>query len=340
MTKIKKIALIVVVAILLSIVTFWAWLHFSLQEESRNSNAEYVEVNSGDTLSKLCQRMKQEGIFSHCLALKVKAKISSQLASIQKGVYLLEPNTPILDFIAMVNNGSEVQFSFTIVEGDNQFQVFEKIKQKAYLVDDVTNLSNKELAEKLKLESPRIEGWLYPDTYHYSANSTALELLKRAVAKQQQVLETEWELRAEDIGIDSPYQALILASIVEKESSVSAERPLIASVFHNRLQKKMRLQTDPTVIYGVWHEYKGDITSRHLREKTPYNTYRINGLTPTPIANPSLASIKAVLNPAKSQYFYFVASGNGDHVFSRTLDEHNRAVRNYLRKQRINKLKG
>jgi len=175
-----------------------------------------------------------------------------------------------------------------------------------------------------------LEGWLFPDTYHYHNNDTASSVLKRAAVKMQQVLEDAWHERSDDLPYDTAYKALIMASIIEKETGLASERPLIASAFVNRLNTNMRLQTDPTVIYGIGADFDGDIKSKDLRDYTPYNTYRINGLPPTPIAMPSKAAILAAVNPPQSDYVYFVSKGDGSHQFSTTLKQHNVAVNTYI----------
>ena len=173
------------------------------------------------------------------------------------------------------------------------------------------------------------EGLLYPDTYYYVAQSKASELLLRAYQRMTDKLQQAWLNREADLPYDTPYKALIMASIIEKETARGFERPVIASVFVNRLRKNMRLQTDPTVIYGLGEQFDGDITRAHLKQKTPYNTYRIKGLPPTPIAMAGLASIEAALNPDVTEFLYFVSKKDGTHHFSKTLAEHNRAVRYY-----------
>lgn len=198
-------------------------------------------------------------------------------------------------------------------------------------------MSETDIAEKLGIENEKLEGLFLAETYHYTYGTTDLDLLKRAHRDLMNVVNDEWENRADKLPLKSPYEALILASIIEKETAVASERERVSSVFVNRLNKRMRLQTDPTVIYGMGDSYKGNIRKKDLRTPTPYNTYTMSGLPPTPIAMAGKASINAALNPEKSNYLYFVASGTGGHVFSKSLTEHNRAVRAYLKQLRKNK---
>ncbi|MFA0232494.1 endolytic transglycosylase MltG, partial [Vibrio sp. 10N.261.45.A7] len=199
------------------------------------------------------------------------------------------------------------------------------------------DMSEKEIAEKLGIENEKLEGLFLAETYHYTYGTSDLDLLKRAHRDLMNVVNEEWENRADKLPLKSPYEALILASIIEKETAVASERERVSSVFVNRLNKRMRLQTDPTVIYGMGDSYDGNIRKKDLRTPTPYNTYTMSGLPPTPIAMAGKASINAALNPEKSNYLYFVASGTGGHVFSKSLTEHNRAVRAYLKQLRKNK---
>ncbi|MBF1218461.1 MAG: endolytic transglycosylase MltG, partial [Haemophilus parainfluenzae] len=184
---------------------------------------------------------------------------------------------------------------------------------------------------KAVYEWNNMEGWLYPDTYNYTPNSTDLELLKRSTSRLQKALDKAWNERDENLPLEAPYQMLILASIVEKETGIASERPQVASVFINRLKANMKLQTDPTVIYGMGESYTGNIRKKDLETMTSYNTYMIEGLPPTPIAMVSESALQAVAHPAKTDFYYFVADGSGGHKFTRNLNEHNKAVQEYLR---------
>ncbi|CCQ12178.1 FIG004453: protein YceG like [Pseudoalteromonas luteoviolacea B = ATCC 29581] len=284
---------------------------------------QVFEVKSGSGIGRVCEAWKKHQWVSSCWQFKVYFKLFPLPSGIKKGVYELS-NMTVLEAYAKIARGAQKQFSFTIVEGETFKQVLNKMQHSPYLVFD----PNKMHAE------PSPEGWLMPETYHYIAYSTASELFDRAKQSMETTLDSLWQSRTEGLPLASKYDALILASIIEKETAVNEERQMVASVFINRLKIGMRLQTDPTVIYGLGERFAGDITRAHLNEMTPYNTYRINGLPPTPIAMPSKASIYAALQPATSSYYYFVADGSGGHVFSKTLKEHNQAVRRYLEKSK------
>ena len=230
--------------------------------------------------------------------------------------------------------GKEHQFEITFVEGTTFKQWLSLLAAKPYIKHNLANMSASQIAKLLNIKQTNPEGLFFPDTYAYTAGTDELTLLRRAYKKMHNLLENMWQNRATDLPFNDPYQALIIASIIEKETSKVEEQPQIAAVFINRLSKKMRLQTDPTVIYGLGDSYNGDITRKHLKEKTPYNTYRIKGLPPTPIAMPGISALRASMHPAQSDYLYFVSEGNGYHVFSTTLKAHNEAVNRFLRYQK------
>jgi hypothetical protein len=239
----------------------------------------------------------------------------------------------------MINSGKEAQFSVKFIEGKTFKEWRKNLENAPHLKQTLQGKSDKEIMALLDIpavakavyEWNNMDGWLYPDTYNYTPNSTDLELLKRSTIRLQKALDKAWNERDENLPLSDPYQMLILASIVEKETGVAAERPQVASVFINRLRANMKLQTDPTVIYGMGESYTGNIRKKDLETITPYNTYMIEGLPPTPIAMVSESALQAVAHPAKTDFYYFVADGSGGHKFTRNLNEHNKAVQEYLR---------
>ncbi|TMP39039.1 endolytic transglycosylase MltG [Pseudoalteromonas rubra] len=298
------------------------------------SDTHYFEVKRGDSFLAICQRWQRQSWVDSCLPYQVYGKIFPERVKVKAGVYELQ-GLSVLDALSKLSAGAQADFMFTIIEGQTFKQVLTNLKDAPFIHFD---LNEADVAKHMRLDTAGLsgdqafhpEGWLYPETYHYHAHSKASALIKRASERMQQQLKFAWQQRSEDLPINSAYEALILASIIEKETGKAVERPVIASVFVNRLNRKMRLQTDPTVIYGLGERFDGDIKRRDLREHTPYNTYRIRGLPPTPIAMPSFDAIKAATQPAQTDYLYFVSKGDGSHYFSKSLREHNQAVQRYI----------
>ncbi len=267
---------------------------------------------------------------------KVWVRFNPQYSQIQAGLYEIEPQSKLTDVLAMMNQGKVKQFSITLVEGLRFDQWLGSLAQTDRLIFDIESERNlyRELIENsdnfCRNQYESLEGCLLPDTYFFAKGTKASEIIKRAFWSMQTQLESLWATRFKDIPIETKYQALILASIIEKETAIESERSEIAGVFANRLELNMRLQTDPTVIYGIKDNFDGNLTRAHLRQATPYNTYVIKGLPITPIAMPNQASIQAALQPALTDSLYFVATGNGGHQFSTNLKDHNQAVREYL----------
>ncbi|TQV77433.1 endolytic transglycosylase MltG [Aliikangiella marina] len=289
-------------------------------------------VEKGNGLNKLASQWYQQDVITSEFYLKLFAYLNPEFKQVKVGEYQIENGETPRTLLTKLKEGKVIQYAFTIVEGTNKWQLIDLLKEEPNLIFDLAEDSAEQI-KQLNLDWSNIEGWFYPDTYYFSKGTSALELLKRANQKMREVLEQEWQNRAVGLPYKNPYEALIMASIVEKETGIPSERDMIAGVFIRRLEKRMRLQTDPTIIYGIGPDFNGDITFKDLRTPTPYNTYVIKGLPPTPIAMPGRAAIHAALNPADGSALYFVATGNGGHYFSDTLEEHNRAVRKYqLRK--------
>ncbi|HEY5715721.1 MAG TPA: endolytic transglycosylase MltG [Psychromonas sp.] len=285
-------------------------------------------VNSGSNFSRLGNTLLTAEIVTDLSWWKVLGKLHPELTHIKSGTYQFEQGFSLNDILTMINKGIEHQFSITFVEGST-FKEWLQILKNAPLIE-VLQESEEQILVRLGSPHKKLEGLLFPETYHYSAGMSAYQLIEKSYLHQQLVVEKLWAERDKDLPFKTPYEALILASIVEKESGLSADRDKIASVFVNRMRTGMRLQTDPTVIYGMGERYDGRIRSKDLREETAYNTYRINGLPPTPIAMPSEAALYATLHPAPTRYLYFVSKGDGTSHFSKSLKEHNRAVQKYI----------
>lgn len=289
----------------------------------------------GTSLKSLADQLHQLAIIDCPLCFEWYARLTGLDARLQAGEYTIQPGQTAVDLLAAMRRGDVRQYSFTIIEGWTFYQLRKALSENGNLEQDIpAGLDDSGVMALLGFPGQHPEGRFYPDTYHFPRGTTVSRFLLRAYQMMQSILDEQWQQRSENLPLKNAYEALILASIVEKETAVADERPLIAAVFINRLRKRMRLQTDPTVIYGLGSRYDGDIRFRDLKKDTPYNTYTRGGLPPTPIAMPGKDSIHAVLHPTKSGVLYFVAKGDGSHYFSETLSEHNSAVNKYQRKRR------
>jgi UPF0755 protein len=264
---------------------------------------------------------------------KLTAYQSKVTNKLKAGEYELKVGLTMPQILTLFVEGKSRQYSITFPEGWSFKQIFERIQANQYLEKTLASSDVQTIMTKLDSDYKHPEGLFFPDTYFFDKNASDLSLLKTAYQKMQRILMTEWDGREKDLPLKNAYEALILASIVEKETGAAVERPQIAGVFSRRLKKGMLLQTDPTVIYGMGDRYQGNIRRSDLKRATAYNTYVIQGLPPTPIAMPGKAAINAVLHPKKGKSLYFVAEGNGKgtHVFSETLRAHNNAVNKYQR---------
>ncbi|OIN04351.1 endolytic transglycosylase MltG [Oceanisphaera psychrotolerans] len=285
-------------------------------------------VARGETTFRLINRLSEKPVPE--LYRRLWLRFHPELAAVRQGTYKFEPGTRLREALMTMVNGDVYRLQVTLVEGLRLSDWLQRLAEAEYLDVQLAETDTSGLAERLGLEPGKLEGLLLPETYSYTPGDTDISILQRAHQEMERFLENAWASRDDNLPIDTPYEALILASIIEKETGIAEERPLIASVFVNRLRRGMRLQTDPTVIYGMGDDYDGNIRKRDLQTHTPYNTYVIQGLPPTPIAMPSKEAIMATLQPADSKYYYFVASGEGRHHFSKTLREHNNAVRRYI----------
>lgn len=313
----------------------WAYLEYRRFVETPLDLAEETlhAVPPGASLAAVAADLERLGYLENPLYLRLLARLRGDGGRIKAGEYRLPPGTTPPELLDRLVAGDVTRYGITLIEGWTFRQVMEAVAAHPALEQTVAGLSDEQVMEHLGLSGLHPEGRFLPDTYHFPRGVTDVSLLQRAHAAMERTLEAEWAQRAEGLPIETPYEALILASIVEKETGVPEERARIAGVFTRRLRKGMKLQTDPTVIYGMGERYDGNIRRRDLQEETPYNTYVIGGLPPTPICMPGAEAIRAALHPAPGKSLYFVARGDGSHQFSATLEEHNAAVRRFQLKR-------
>ena len=297
------------------------------------------EIPPGSSFASVTARLIEQGAIDNDRWFRLYARYTEQAGAIHAGDYLLSAGTTPLAALAQFTSGDIRLYTFTIIEGWNNRELLAALHANEAIKATMSNEDWPALLESLGATTTHPEGLFLPETYSFPRGTTDRAVLKQAFDLMQTVLAEEWNGRADDAPVDSPYEALILASIVEKETARADERPQIAGVFARRLDKRMRLQTDPTVIYGIGPSFNGNLTRKDLRTDTPYNTYTRHGLPPTPIAMPGRAAINAALNPEDGSTLYFVATGlpDGSHKFSETKAEHDAAVAEYLRQLRRNR---
>ena len=291
-------------------------------------------VESGSNLTRIVYDLEKKGFIERPRYLLLHARLHGSANQINTGEYLIKPKETAKQFLQQLFDGKVVQYALTIVEGWNFSQLMSELSQNTNLLQTLQGLSDKAIMNKLGYPEQHPEGRFYPDTYLFPRGTTDVQFLQRAYRAMEQYLQQAWQERDVGLPFKTMDEALVMASVVEKETGLASERRAIAGVFIRRLEKRIRLQSDPTVIYGMGKRYKGNIRKRDLLEETPYNTYRRFGLPPTPIAMPGKEAIYATLHPQDGDALYFVSRGDGSHYFSATLEEHNQAVIKYQLKGR------
>lgn len=335
--------------IIASASAFYSYDQFEKFKSSKTDAAvSSFEIEKGSNIRRVAKSLqsqnilKKEGLIEPKWLFTGLARITKQDQKIKAGEYVLEEGMTPSQLLDLFAKGKTLQYKTRIPEGFKFEQVIEIIKADKNLKQTLSDDDYKNIMTKLKTkyQHHQPEGWFLPDTYSYPRNTTDLEFLQRSHDAMLKELDKHWEGRTVFKGINSPYDALILASIIEKETGAAADRGKVARVFINRLKIDMLLQTDPTVIYGMGDKYKGKIRKKDLRKDTPYNTYTRKGLTPTPISTPSIASIAAAFNPEEGEMLFFVAKGDGLSHFSKTYAEHKRAVIKYILDGKAKKYQG
>jgi UPF0755 protein len=288
-------------------------------------------VRTGAPLRAVAYDLTAAGVLPTHWLLTGLARLRGVDRTIKAGNYEVSYGTTLAGLLAKLTQGDVTQTSFTIVEGWSMRDLRDALRSENAIVKQVSDLPDADLMAKIGASERQAEGWFFPDTYFFAAGATDASILVRAHRLMRERLSAAWETRAPGLPLSSPYEALILASLVEKETGRAADRPLVASVFVNRLRQGMKLQTDPSVIYGIGEHFDGNLRRRDLDRDQAFNTYTREGLPPTPIALPSQASLEAVLHPPATPFLYFVSRGDGSSEFSANLAEHNRAVAKYQR---------
>jgi UPF0755 protein len=295
-----------------------------------------LEIKRGDSLNKVLIKLTKMEVLSSSLIAKIYAREKNLANRIKTGEFLLKQGVTIPRLFELITSNQQISYNIQFIEGSTFDQVKRVLASTPKLIHHLEGKSDAEILKVLNLGTAinHLEGQFYPDTYTFVKNDSDIAILKRAHLRLQKILKEEWQKKDKNLPLKTPYDALILASIIEKETGAAHERSEISGVFIRRLNMGMRLQTDPTVIYGLGERYAGNLTRKHLKETTPYNTYRINGLPPTPIAIVGQDAIHAAINPKLGKSLFFVAKGDGTHQFSETMQAHNIAVQEFQLKRR------
>ena len=327
---------VILIIIILSALAGLFASHWLQDAETRvvSDEARIIKVDKGTSMRGFAEHLVNQRILQEKWSFLFWARYRDLASSLKAGEYQVPAGATMSDLLQLVTSGKVIDYPVTFIEGWNFKQLREALSKQKNLRQLIAKLDDQAIMKEIGAEGVHPEGRFYPDTYHYTASMSDIDILRQSYGKMADFLSQEWERREEGLPLESTEQALILASIIEKETGATEERPLIAGVFINRLRKGMRLQTDPTVIYGMGDAYKGNIRKKDLLTDTPYNTYTRSGLPPTPIAMPGGEAIHSALHPAETKALYFVAKGNGEHKFSSTLTEHNEAVIKYQLKGR------
>ena len=340
MRPLNRIKLVVIgflaAAVLAVAVLFLQVVQFLNAEMAIPDDSVVFEISAGSAFATISRDLAARGYIEHPDWFRWYARLTGQAGTVHAGEYLIDADTTPRQLLQMFVGGEVQLYSFTIVEGWTFRDLIAALAGNDNLDVSIVYEDWPAILESFGAEVEHPEGMFLPETYRYPKGTRGVDILRQAYDLMQETLADEWQERRGNLPINSPYEALILASIVEKETALATERPRIAGVFTRRLERNMRLQTDPTVIYGLGLEFDGNLTRRDLRSDTPYNTYTRGGLPPTPIALPGWAAIHAALQPAAGSELYFVATGLGDgsHKFSDTKAEHDLAVREYLKRRR------
>lgn len=321
----------ILIVLIFSGVTWYLWNGFQDFVQQPLGIEQELDVTKGTSAYSLGRQWQQEGKIKQFYYYQLLLKLKPELRSIKAGNYAISSDMTAVDVLQKLVAGDVVKYQFSVIEGSNIYELLIALQANSDLVHQIDYLQDASaiFAQLQFVEQKHPEGMFYADTYQFIKGDSDLDILKRAHGRLQTVLEEEWAKRADGLPYESPYEALIMASIIEKETAVPAERPEISGVFVRRMAKNMRLQTDPTIIYGLLPEFDGNIRRNDIRNPHPWNTYVHSGLPPTPIAMVGREAIYAAMNPQPGDTLYFVAKGDGSHYFSKTLEEHNRAVRKY-----------
>lgn len=326
--SIGAFTLLMVLALLL----IWGSMHNHLMlKKPVVSTDTILEIQKGDSLDTVITKLRSQNVPIHPVRFKLFAYRKGLEHRLKVGEYVLTKGWTGSDILEALTEGKTRQYSITFVEGWSFKQIVQAIRDNPHLQHTLNDSELENVMVQIGSDKSHPEGMFFPDTYYFEKNSSDVELLKRAHDKMQSLLAEEWRKRDQQVPLENPYEALILASIIEKETAAAEERKQIAGVFTRRLKKGMLLQTDPTVIYGMGDHYHGDIRRKDLLDATPYNTYVNKGLPPTPIAMPGKGAIVAAMHPQEGDALFFVASGNGRHAFSATLAQHEKFVEKYQR---------